>query len=112
MKKATRIECIWSVEKRIAIHYAKGYLGVPVCSRDWSDFVLPDGEWKPEYASATVAALFEGVWPRDFKEKVTKDVQFRRLQADPDRGFALMKAMTERRKILEEEVEATEGEKR
>lgn len=52
---------------------------------------------------ATVAALVEGVWLRDFQEEVTRDVEFKGLQAEPDGGFALIKTMNERYKIIWEE---------
>lgn len=50
-----------------------------------------------------MAALVEGVWPKDFQEEVARDMEFKGLQAHPDESFTLMKNMTERQKIAEEE---------
>lgn len=41
-------------------------------------------------------ALAGAVCSREFKEEITRYLEFKGLQADPDRVFALLKTMTER----------------
>lgn len=65
--------------------------------------VIPDCQWKPKYARATVAALGKSLWSRDFKEEVARCVESKGLKADPDGDFALMKTLSERYKIIDEE---------
>ena len=43
------------------------------------------------------------MWPRGFKEEVARDMAFKGLLADPDEVFALMKKMSAKYKIIEEE---------
>ena len=50
-----------------------------------------------------IAALMDGLWPRDFKQEVARDVEFKGLQADPVEVFALMKKTSAKCKILEDE---------
>ena len=65
-REAARIESRWPIEKRIA-HVRRN---VQDClqDRDWESVVIQDNRWTPEDGRATVAALMDGLWPRDFKD--------------------------------------------
>lgn len=49
-----------------------------------------------------MAALVEGVWPRDFAEDGARDVECKGLQTDPNGVFTLMKRVAEKCRIIEE----------
>lgn len=63
--------------------------------------MISDGPWGPEFTRATVAALVEGVCPRDFQEEGARDVELKGLQAGLEGVFTLMKNSTEKLRIME-----------
>ena len=80
-------------------------IGLIKCLMDneWMESVCPGGVWAPKFGNATVEAVINGLWLREFREEVTSLVKMEGRDFMPPELFVMIQGRLELQAVREEE---------